>query len=344
MNSLTVGMDISKNHFHCVFMNPQGNVIKRKHFKRAELLKAFSLEIEPCKIVMEACGSANPWARELQKLGHEVKLIPPQHVVAFRRKGKNDYNDAEAIAEAGQRANMTFAQVKTVEQQEVQALLKIRESLVGQKTQIANQVRGHLAEFLLTMRQGKGAMKEALLEHLEDAENGLPDRLRRALFELRTQYFALDDEVLRLEKEIQALSKTHAECHLAQTIPGVGPIIAATVYAAVGKGQGFKNGREFAAFLGLVPKQNSTGGKTILGSITKKGNRFLRKLLVHGARSVLWSLEKQPKTDRFSAWVLALKQRMHWNKACVAVANKLARMVWAVVSHNTPYKAFILSA
>lgn len=345
MNSLTVGIDISKQHFHCVFMNAHGKVVKRKHYKRTQLLAGFRLQEEaPLTIIIEACGSASYWARELETLGHQVKLIPPQHVIAFRRKGKNDYNDAEAIAEAGQRANMTFAQIKTIEQQEMQSLIKIRHSLVRQQVQISNQIRGHLAEFGLILNQGHRAINVTLMNYLEDAENALPFRLRQALFQLKERYNSFQQEIDRLEKEISAFSQTTPECEQLQTIPGVGPIIAATVFSTIGAGQEFKNGREFAAYLGIVPKQNSTGGKTTLGHITKKGNRFLRQLLVHGARSVLWSLAKKPKTDRFSSWAMSLQQRTHWNKACVAIANKLARIIWAVVSHGKPYQTFEIAA
>lgn len=336
MKSLTFGLDIAKTVFHCVTMDEIGRIKGRKKLTRNQVLTYF-VNQPAGLVVIEACGSSSYWAREIQKLGHEVKLIPPQHVVAYRRKAKNDYNDAEAIAEASSRPNMSFAMIKTIEQQGIQCVIKIRDSLIKQQTQLSNEARGHLLEFGLTLNRGHKAIREVLPEYLEDAESGLPFAVRKALFILHQNYLDRQKQIEELEKEIILFTKEQTVCKMAQSIPGIGPIISATVFASIGNGQTFKNGRHFAAWLGLVPRQNSSGGKTVLGGITKKGNVYLRQLLVHGARSLLFSLSRKPKDDWLSRWASALRLRTHWNKACVAIANKLARIVWSVIAHQQPY-------
>lgn len=337
MNRLTFGLDIAKSVFHCVSMDQHGHIKQRKKLSRSKVLGFFA-NVPKAIVVMEACGSANYWAREIEALGHEAKLLAPQHAIAYRRKCKNDYNDAQAIAEASQRHTMTFAMIKTPEQQEIQALLKIRDSLVASQIAIANQIRGQLAEFGLTLNQGQKAIREQVPDYLEDAENGLPDRLRRALYMLYLRYLQTDQEITQFNKEIQDFTQTHPICRRAQTVPGIGPIIAATLFASIGNGVAFKNGRQFAAWCGLVPKQHSTGGKNQLGGITKRGNAFLRKLLVHGARSVMNWVERKEKKDALSLWALNLKMRKHTNTAVVALANKLARIVWSVIAKDENYQ------
>lgn len=338
MQNITVGLDIAKNTFHAVHMDERGRLLRRKQLKRRQVTAYFSsLEIR-C-VAMEACGTAHYWSRQLQSLGHEVVQIPPQHVAAYRRKGKNDYNDAEAIAEASQRPNMSHVPTKTVDQQEVQALLRIRERKISERTRLANQIQGLAGEFGVAMGRGRTAICRQLPEHLEDADNGLSDRMRGWLHRLREEYLALDSAVRSLDSELEALVKAQPVCKRAMTVPGIGPINAAALYASIGNGRSFQNGRHFAAWCGLVPRQNSTGGKTVLGGITKRGNRHLRQLLIHGARSALMWAEKRDRPDALLRWAVRLKTEKHYNKATVALANKMARVVWAVIVNEQVYQA-----
>ncbi len=338
MSNITVGLDIAKNVFHAVVMDNRGNVKTRKLIRRSQVSKYFANH-EAATVVIEACGSSNYWARVIQKLGHEVKLIPPQHVVAYRRKGKNDYNDAEAIAEASQRPNMTFVPIKTIAQQELQSLLRVRERKISDRTRIANQIQGLAAEFGVALNKGKTAISKHLPMALEDIENELTPSMRGLLSELRGEYLQIDDAIKWLDKKISSITANNEVCKRALTVPGIGPINAATIYASIGNGQYFKNGRHFAAWCGLVPKQNSTGGKNNLGGITKRGNSQIRQLLVHGARSALTWAAKRKEPDNMLNWALMLKTQKHHNKATVALANKMARVVWAVIANEQPYKA-----
>ncbi|GAB7220462.1 IS110 family RNA-guided transposase [Vibrio comitans] len=335
MTTITIGFDIAKTVFHAVFVSSHGKVLRKKQMKRSAVLTFFS-NIEPARVVMEACGSSNYWARELIKLGHEVKLIAPQYVVAYRRKNKNDYNDAIAIAEASQRENMTFVSIKSIEQQDAQILLRIRERLIRQRTQLSNQIRGMLLEYGLTIKSGSAALKRALPEYIEDAENQLTWSARALFNEQYEEYLLLCNRVDELTKRISTYTQSNEICTLAQTVVGIGPITALALYAAIGNGTQFSNGRHFAAWCGLVPRQHSTGGKSTLYGISKKGNIALRALLIHGARSALTRVDK--KDDRVSRWAFKLKTEKNFNTACVALANKLARIVWSVIANQTPYK------
>lgn len=335
MKITTVGLDIAKSVFHFYGVNQAGKLVKKRVLKRGQVLDAFR-QLEACRVVMESCGSANHWAREIQKIGHEVMLIAPQYVVPYRRKNKNDFNDAEAIAEASQRANMTFVPIKSIEQQDIQMLLRIRSRIIGNQVKLANQIRGLLAEYGLTTGMGKAALRRHLPEVLEDTENSLTHLSRQLIAELQEELLELDRKVAEYDKKIALSIKNIDICERIQTIVGVGPITAAAVYSAIGNGQNFKNGRHFAAWCGLVPRQHSTGGKTVLGGISKRGNTYLRTLLVHGARTTLKYTEK--KDDKLSLWAEKLKKEKSYNKACVALANKLARIVWAVITSEKEYE------
>lgn len=337
MQTITVGLDIAKNTFHAVQMDERGNVLGRKRLKRHMVCQWFAT-LPPSRVVMEACGSAHYWGRQLRALGHEVQQIPAQHVVAYRRKGKNDYNDAEAIAEASQRPTMSFVALKSVAQQEMQALLRIRERRISERTRLANQIQGLAAEFGVAIGRGRAAIVVDLAERLAQPDNGLPVRMRGWLSQLREEYLALDEAIKGLDIEVKALVNEQAVCQRAMTVPGIGPINAAALYASIGNGQGFRNGRHFAAWCGLVPRQNSTGDKTVLGSITKRGNRQLRQLLIHGARSALLWADKHDKPDALLQWAVHLKTHKHHNKATVALANKLARIVWSVMANEQTYQ------
>jgi transposase len=285
---------------------------------------------------MEACGSANYWARVFQQLGHEVKLIAAQYVKPFVRGNKNDYRDAEAIVEAAHRPEMRFVAVKQVEQQDVQSLLRIREGYIETRTKVVNQMRGLLAEYGVVIPLGVAKLRKILPSLFErTTENGLTLLMKQML---ETQYnflLIVDEQIEMCDIQLLALSKKHETCQRLMGIEGIGIITALALYACVGNGEGFKNGRHFAAFLGLVPRQHSSGGKDRLLGISKRGDDFVRRMLIHGARSVvLWSSKKQ---DPRSRWINQLKERRGMNKTCVAVANKNARIVMAMLMKNEIY-------
>ncbi len=335
MKITTIGLDIAKSVFHAVGVDKAGKLIKKKILRRKDLLP-FVAKIEPCLIVMEACGGASYWAREFEQFGHVVKLIAPQYVVPFRQGNKNDYNDALAIAEAAQRPNMRFVKPKSVEQQDVQLLHRMRERLTKQSTALINQVRGMLAEYGIVITKSKSAFKAQLPDILIDEANTLTTK-GRAIF------YQLYDEVIDIEKRLkscdtQVLNETQNNviCQRLQTIPGVGPVTATAIYAAVGDGKDFNNGRHFSAWCGLVPKQHSSGGKDNLLGISKRGNAYLRTLFIHGARAVL--RHSGSKSDKLSCWTIQLAERRGFNRACVAVANKLARMSWVIAAREEEFR------
>jgi len=331
----TIGLDLAKHTFHVIGCNVHGKEVKRKMLKRKQVMAYFA-NLPPCLIGMEACASAHFWARRFEQLGHEVRLIPPQHVKAYVRGNKNDYNDARAIAEAARRPDMRFVAVKTVEQQDVQALHRLREARVEERTALCNQTRGLLAEYGIVLAQGVSVLRKRLPELLEDGENGLSDFFRPLLADCYQQLQEIDTHI---DFYTQAL-KRHAQHNKAvqrlQTVPGFGPIVASVFHAAVGDGHAYKKGRDVSAALGLVPKQHSTGGKTVLLGISKRGDRYLRSLLVHGARSVVRLATN--KDDRLSRWINQLKSTRGFNKTAVALANKMARIGWALLRHETVYR------
>jgi transposase len=335
MKITTVGLDIAKSVFHFYGVNSFGKRVQKKMLKRNVLAK-FMAQLEPCMIVMEACGGANYWARVFSRYGHQVKLIAPQFVVPFRRGNKNDYNDAQAIAEAALRPGMQFVLIKNIEQQDIQMLHRIRQRLVKQCTALVNQVRGMLMEYGVVTAEGKSAFRQRLPDILEDGENELTP-ISRALFsQLRDEFITLEEKLASYDKQIQQENKINAVCQRLDTVPGIGPITATAIYAAVGDGKDFKNGRHFSAWCGLVPKQYSSGGKNNLLGISKRGNAYLRTLLIHGSRAVLQNVAT--KDDRFSRWARDLKERRGFNVACVAVANKLARTAWVVMAREEAYR------
>jgi len=338
MKITTIGLDIAKTVFHYYAVNQMGRFVKKKQLKRKQVLATMA-NIEPCLIVMEACGGANYWAREFIALGHQVKLISPQYVKPFVKGNKNDYNDAEAIAEAAQRPNMRFVPIKSVEQQDVQNFHRQRELIKKERNALVNQVRGLLAEYGLVINQGVAAVRKSLPEILEDADNGLTALARECFAELLDALRILDQQFKRCEQRINSLNQNNEVCQRLDEILGVGPLIASATYAAAGDGKDFVNGRHFSAWLGLVPGQHSSGGKTVLLGISKRGNAYLRTLYIHGARSVL--RHSANKTDRFSRWAQAVLARRGHNKACVAVANKMARMAWVIMAKGETYRVAI---
>lgn len=336
MKITTIGLDIAKSIFHLCGVNKMGRLLKKKQLKRKQVLP-YLAGLEPCLVVMEACGGANYWAREIKALGHEVKLIAPQYVKPYVKGNKNDYNDAEGIAEAAQRANMRFVPIKSVEQQDIQNLHRQRERIKKARTALVNQVRGLLAEYGIVINKGVAAVRKGLPDILEDAENSLTMRGRELFADLLEELRLLDERLKHSEKQIEVSNRENEVCQRLDEILGVGPITASAAYAAAGDGKDFVNGRHFSAWIGLVPGQHSTGGKSTLLGISKRGNAYLRTLFIHGARAVL--RHSANKTDRFSLWAQALLERRGHNKACVAVANKMARMAWVIMAKGETYRA-----
>lgn len=331
----TIGLDIAKTVFHLVAMDDRGAMVKKEQLKRKQVLAYMSRQ-EPCLIAMEACGGAHYWARTFMNMGHQVKLIAPQYVKPYVKGNKNDYNDAAAIAEAAQRPSMRFVPIKSVERQDIQNFHRQRERVKKARTALVNQVRGLLAEYGVVINKGVVAVRRALPGLLEDADNGLTP-LARALFaEQLDELRMLDQRMADCEHRIETLNEAHAVCARLDEVLGIGPLIASATYAAAGDGRDFVNGRHFSAWLGLVPGQQSTGGKAVLLGISKRGNAYLRTLFIHGARSVLRS--SAHKTDRFSQWAQAVLARRGHNKACVAVANKMARIAWVVMAKGETYR------
>lgn len=285
---------------------------------------------------MEACGGAHYWARAMGKLGHEVRLMSPQFVKPYVKTNKNDYNDAEAVCEAVGRANMRFVPVKTVEQQDIQAIHRIREQLIKSRTAQANQIRGLLGEYGIVIPKGLRQVRGRLPGILEDAENGLTFRARRFLSDLVARVRELDEHIKTYDKEIQELFKEDERSQRIEKVEGIGPVVATAIVAAVGNGTFFKDGRQLSAWLGLVPRQHSTGGRERLLGISKRGDRYIRTLLIHGARSVVRYAQR--KTDPRSRWINGLKARRGTNAAAVALANKNARIIWALLSKGEAYR------
>jgi transposase len=337
MKIIRVGVDLAKNVFQVHGVERHEKPVWRRKLHRAEWLKVLRETIEPgCEIGMEACGGAHHWARILQSQGYRVKLIAPQFVKPYVKSNKNDTNDAEAICEAMSRPHMRFVSVKTIEQQDIQALHRIRAGLIEQRTATGNQIRGLASEYGLTAPKELLQLRAALPRWLEDAENGLSDRFRRLLQGLWVDLKGLDQRVAELDREIAWVAQTDPVAKRLQQLRGVGPMIATALVATVGDVRQFANGRQMAASLGLTPQQNSSGGRERLLGISKRGDTYLRTLLIHGARSMLRTAKA--KDDRLSQWVTQIAARRHPNVAAVALANKTARIAWAMMKHGTDYQ------
>lgn len=333
---MTIGIDLAKAVFFISVHAPSGKQTHRKKLRRHQVLPF--LANHPTAVVgMEACSGAHYWAREISKLGHSVCLLPAQHVKAYLRGQKNDYNDAQAIAEAVQHGRIRCVEIKTVKQQLDQSLHRLRQSLVVEQTGLVNRTRALLAEHGVCLPEGKHRFRKAVAAFLEDAENGLPWRLRELLDRQYQLFLVLEQELAWYEREIKAQAAESEHCQRLMSVPGFGPISSSAFYGWLGNGQQFRCGRDVAAALGLVPKQYSTGGKTLLGGISKRGDKHLRALLVHGARAV--ARYAKERDDRLSRWVQSLIERRGYNKAVVALANKLARIGWAVIARSEQYRA-----
>jgi transposase len=329
------GLDIAKQVFQVHGVNEHGVMKGRKTLARAKVLEFFA-QLPPCLIGIEACGSAHYWARELSKLGHTVKLLAAQFVIPYRKRGKNDANDAEAICEAVGRPNMRFVAIKSQEQQAVLMVHRARALVIANRTAQVNQIRGLLGEFGLVVPKGVARLRRELPGILEDAENGLPVLAREVLCGLLEQFHELDARISAYDRQIRALAAASEPARRLMQIEAIGPQTATALVASVGDPHVFKNGRGFAAWLGITPRQHSSGGKNRLGQITRQGDTYLRTLLVHGARAYLRVLDK--KTDAKSDWARRLKERRHVNVVAVALAAKHARIAWAILAHGTSYR------
>lgn len=329
----TIGLDLAKNVFQVHCIDDAGHIVVRKRLRRSQALEFFA-GLSRCLIGMEACATAHHWARELMALGHEVRLMPPHYVKAYVKRNKNDAADAEAICEAVKRPTMRFVAVKSTEQQAVLMVHRARDLLVRQRTMLINALRGHLAEFGLVGAHGVHKVA-ALVAIIRSGMDGrIAEGARQVLMVIADQIDEVGAHILTLEAQILAWHKSNPVSQRLATIPGIGPIIATAIAATVPDPTVFRSGREFAAWLGLVPRQNSTGGKNRLGGISKRGDSYLRRLLVNGAHSVLfWT-----KTAKANPWIKSLRARKHQLVVAVALANKMARIAWAVMSKGEIYR------
>lgn len=336
MKITTVGIDLAKSVFQVHGVDQQGKTVVRKQLRRQQVLSYFA-QLPPCLVGMEACGGAHYWARQLQTQGHTVKLMAPQFVKPYVKANKTDAADAEAICEAVTRPNMRFVPIKNTEQQSILSLHRARQSFVRARTAQANQIRGLLAEYGIALPQGIGQVINRLPGIVEDAENDIPDVCRELLERLRAHLVELNRQVHELEELINAWHRRSESSQKLAQIPGIGPLTASALVASISDARSFKNGRELAAWLGLVPRQHSSGGKVLLQGISKRGDVYLRTLMIHGARSVIRVVEN--KTTPVARWSAGVMARRHKNIAAVALANKNARVVWALLAHRRDYKA-----
>ena len=334
MHHNVVGLDIAKNVFHVYSVGADQKALKKK-LKRAEVLRYFA-NYPASLIGLEACGGAHHWARELIKLGHQVVLLNARYVKSFVIGNKNDFNDAQAIFDAVSRPNKRVVAVKTIEQQDIQLVHKVRQGVVDQRTALVNQIRGLLSERGIVLKPGIQQVRANLLGVLEEAENGLTALSRAVFADQYEKLKQLDADIKALDQRIHRLCQDNELSRRFRDVPGIGPITATIAAADIGHGKGYDSGRDYAASLGIVPKQHSSGDKLVYLGISKRGNRYLRTLLIHGARSVL--KQCAGKSDPLSTWLQALIARRGFNKAAVALANKNARILWALANKGDAYR------
>jgi transposase len=326
----TVGVDLAKSVFTVHGVDATGRTVLRKTVRRDKLMELIAA-LPPCLIGMEACAGAHQWGRRFQACGHDVGIMMARFVAAYRKSSKNDGNDAEAICEAVGRPNMRFVPVKSEQQQAILSLHRVRQGFIEERTATINRIRGLLAEFGVILPQRAEQVRRAAVVVAEP----LPVLAREAIADLRTHLTYLDDRIQRYEQQLVALAKQHEPARRIQGLCGVGPLTASALTASIASGHEFANGRQFAAWLGLVPRQYSTGGKTRLGRITKRGDAYLRTLLMLGARAVLQSAAH--KSDRLSRWAMALRARRGYHRAIIAVAAKNARIIWVLLAKNREF-------
>ncbi len=332
----TIGIDIGKNTFHLIGFDIRGSIVLRQKLSRGQLERRL-VNMPACVIGMEACAGAHHIGRQLAALGHDVRLMPAKYVKPFLKGHKNDYRDAEAIAEAVGRPTMRFVPLKSADQLDLQALHRVRSRLIGQRTAVINQIRGFLLEHGLTVRQGPAALRRALPDILAKRTDVLSPRMVRLIEDLADDWRRLDARIDMVTSEIGTAASQDADCRRLMGAPGIGPITASAMVAAISDGSAFARGRDFGAWLGMVPKQLSTGDRTILGGISKRGNRYLRTLFIQGARAVLLRRGSWARHG-FGPWLEAAAKRLHRNVLAVALANKLARIAWGVLAKGRGYE------
>lgn len=321
----TVGIDLAKNTFVLFGLGPKGHSGWKRKVRRKQLLDQL-VRLEPCTVALEACGNSHYWARQIRALGHQVELLPPQHVKGYLRGQKNDYNDAQAIAEASEHGRIRPVPIKDVEQQDDQMLHKLRQGVSKDRVRISNQLRGLLAEYGVIMPQGIAAQRRELSLALEDADNGLSERARQLLCRQYQRFLEVEQELAWYDQQVKQRSRQDETCRRLQAIPGIGEIVASLLKGWMVDGRQFRRGRDAAAALGLIPCQNSTGGKDVLLGISKRGDPYVRAQLVHGARAVV--ARADGKADRLSLWLQRLK----------ALANKLVRIAWVIIARGEHYQ------
>jgi len=331
-----LGVDLAKNVFQLHGVSERGQVVLRRKLSR-QGFKKFMANLEPCLVGMEATSGSRHWQREFKKLGHDARLIAPQFVKPFVKSDKNDVNDAEAICEAVQRPSMRFVGEKTLEQQEIQMLHRVRGSLIAYRTELGNEIRAVLSDYEVVAPQGLARLREKVLEILSSDQSPVSEVGKSILGSLLEQWSNCNEQLAKMDQHLEKVFEKHEVCRRLVTIPGVGPITATAIVGTVPDIGGFKSGRHLSAWLGLVPKQNSSGGKHRLSGITKRGDTYLRTLLIHGGRSVVRASAK--KTDKRSLWVIAKAKTRGKNKAAVAVANKNARVIWKILKTDQVYRA-----
>ena len=334
MQPVTVGLDIAKNVFHAFGADAQGAKVFSRKLRRGQV-EAFFSKLQPCLIGIEACATAHHWARTFQTMGHKVRLMPPAYVKPYVKTQKNDEADAEAICEAVTRPNMRFADIKTVDQQSVLVLHRTRTILIKHRTRMGNTIRAHLAEFGITESLGREGLARLIDMIVTGKDGRITEIIRRAMMCLVDQYRLLQDQILDLDRQVMAWHRSSETSKRLATIPGIGPLAASALVASVGNASSFKNGRSFAAFIGLVPRQSSSGGKERLGKISKRGDHYLRWLLVVGSLAVIRYAQRHG-TRR--PWLVKLLQRRTAKIAAVALANKLARIAWVLMTRGGAYR------
>lgn len=332
-----LGIDIAKNVFHFHGVDSLGREVFRKKVYRGDVSRELS-KLKSCRVVMESCGGAQYWCREAERAGHVSQLIAPQYVTPFVKRNKNDWKDAEAICEAAQRPQMRYVPRRSECQQDIQNLHRVRERLVKSRTALVNEMRGLLMEYGIVLPQGRRVFASRFLDEFSKHTSRLSALCQETFYDLYSEYHELEERIKRYEIKLKKISKDNPDCARLMTIPGVGFLTATAMVAAIGDISVFKNGRELAAWLGLTPREYSTGGKQRLYGISKRGDKYLRKLLVHGARVTLRFLAK--KKDSRSVWATDLKKRKGMNRTSVALANKNARTIWALLTHSEQYQEY----
>jgi transposase len=334
MDVTTVGVDLAKQVFQVHGVSERGTVLIRKQLKRAQVERFFA-NLAPCLVGMEACASAHHWARRIQAYGHTVKLMAPQFVKPYVKSNKNDAADAAAICEAVSRPSMRFVPIKNIEQQSVLALHRVRQGFIKARTAQANQIRGLLGEFGLIVPQGIGYITQRVPALLEKASGDLPGTFMQLIGRLVDQLRLLSNQVSDIDEQVQEWHRSTEASRRLGKIPGIGPITASALVATVGNAKNFENGRQLAAWLGLVPRQHSSGGKPTLLGMSKRGDPYLRTMLIHGARSVIYRATQKANPQN---WAFRVATRRNKNVAAVALANKNARIVWALLAHDREFQ------